>query len=187
MRVWSVGILSALLICSAAGSAQTPARGTAARGAAAPAAGGRVHGTLAQVMRSIPFPNSNIVFDVQDTDPAKKKADPNGPWLGQYMGWEGVENAGVAIAETANLILLPGRMCSNGKPVPVQSADFIKYAQALRTTGMEILAAAKTKKQDAVANLSDKLTETCANCHDKYRPDSRISGPKMGPESRCMP
>jgi hypothetical protein len=174
-------------------AAQAPARGTtpapAAKGAA-PARGGgnaQVHGSLAQIMRAIPFPNSNIIFDVQDNDPAKKKPDTNGPYQGTYQGWEGVENAGIAIAEFANLILLPGRMCSNGKPVPITQPDFVKFAQALRATGLAEYNAAKTKNMDAVNKLSDRLTETCANCHDKYRPDSRIGGPKLGPEKRCTP
>src|SRR5262245_48826102 len=169
--------------------APAPARGSAAQTPAARGAapGRNVYGTLAQVMRGIPFPNSNIIFDVQDNDPATKKPDPNGPYLGQYQGWEGVENAGIALAEVATLVLLPGRVCSNGKPVPLGQADFVQYARALRTTGMEIYNAAKTRKVDAVNDLSDKLTETCANCHDKYRPDSRIGGPKVGPEKRCTP
>jgi hypothetical protein len=138
-------------------------------------------------MRAISFPNSNIIFDVQDNDPAKKKPDAAGPYQGTYQGWEGVENASLAIAEVANLILLPGRMCSNGKPVPINQPDFVKFAQALRATGMAEYNAAKTKSVDAVNKLSDRLTETCANCHDKYRPDSRIGGPKLGPEKRCTP
>jgi hypothetical protein len=167
--------------------AQVPARGGAAPAPARTAGSGRqVVGTLAQIMRAIPFPNSNIIFDVQDNDPAKKKPDTNGPYLGTYQGWEGVENASIAIAEFANLILIPGRVCSNGQPVPLQQADFVKFAQALRTTGLAEYNAAKTKNVDAVNKLSDKLTETCANCHDKYRPDSRIGGAKVGPEKRCM-
>lgn len=187
----SAGVAS--LFCGQIATAQAPARGTPpppARGAAAPARGGssaQVHGSLAQIMRAISFPNSNIIFDVQDNDPAKKKPDQAGPYQGTYQGWEGVENASLAIAEVANLILLPGRMCSNGKPVPVNQPDFVKFAQALRSTGMAEYNAAKTKSVDAVNKLSDRLTETCANCHDKYRPDSRIGGPKLGPEKRCTP
>ena len=186
----------AAFVCAEVTMAQAPARGAAApppaRGAAAPArgaaAGGRqVYANLAQIMRAIPFPNSNIIFDVQDNDPAKKKPDPNGPYIGTYQGWEGVENASLALAEFATLVLQPGRMCSNGKPVPLNQPDFVKFAQALRTVGMEEYNAAKTKKVDAVNNLSDKLTDTCANCHDKYRPDSRIGGPKIGVDKRCTP
>ena len=186
----------AAFIGAEATTAQAPARGAGAqapaKGAAAPAArgaaGGRqVFGNLAQIMRAIPFPNSNILFDVQDNDPAKKKPDANGPYLGTYQGWEGVENAGLAIAEFATLILQPGRVCSNGKPVPLNQPDFVKFAQALRTVGMEEYNAAKSKSVDKVNDLSDKLTNTCANCHDKYRPDSRIGGPKIGVDQRCTP
>jgi hypothetical protein len=171
-------------------TAQAPAKGAPAKGApakaAAPAA--RAAGAnLAQIMRAIPFPNSNIIFDVQDNDPAKKKPDANGPYLGTYQGWEGVENAGLAIAEFATLVLQPGRVCSNGKPVPLNQPDFVKFAQALRAIGMEEYNAAKTKSVDKVNDLSDKLTNTCANCHDKYRPDSRIGGPKLGVDKRCTP
>ena len=174
-------------------NAQAPARGAATKQApakaapakAAPSSAGRA--TLAQIMRAIPFPNSNIIFDVQDNDPAKKKPDPNGPYIGQYQGWEGIENAGLAIAEFATLVLQPGRLCSNGKPVPLTQPDFVKFANDLKTIGMQEYNAAKTKKVDAVNDLSDKLTETCANCHDKYRPDSRLGGPKVGPEKRCTP
>ena len=184
-------VLTALVLVQVT-TAQAPARGAAAqapaRGAAAAAACVRgVCGTLAQIMRGITFPNSNIAFDVQDNNPGTKKPDPSGPYIGQYQGWEGVENAGIALAESANLILLPGRKCSNGQDVPLAQADFVQFTQALRTTGMAIYNAARAKNQNAIIDLSDRLTETCANCHDKYRPDSRLSGPKVGPEKRCMP
>ena len=190
-----IAVGAAALCATEVATAQAPARGATpppARGAAAPAparggSSAQAHGSLAQVMRAIPFPNSNIIFDVQDNDPAKKKPDPTGPYIGTYQGWEGVENAGLALAEFANLILIPGRMCSNGKPVPLTQPDFVKFAQALRATGLAEYNAARTKNVDAVNKLSDRLTETCANCHDKYRPDSRIGGPKVGPEKRCIP
>src|SRR5438445_2565017 len=156
------------LCCAEAPSAQAPAKGgqAPAKGAPAPAKGAPAKGaaptkeppatgraTLAQIMRAIPFPNSNIIFDVQDNDPAKKKPDPNGPYTGQYQGWEGVENAGLAIAEFVTLVLQPGRLCSNGKPVPLNQPDFVKFANALKTVGLQEYNAAKTKNVDTVNNL----------------------------------
>jgi hypothetical protein len=38
--------------------------------ASSPARSPEAYGTLAQVMRGIPFPNSNIIFDTQTRDPA---------------------------------------------------------------------------------------------------------------------
>ena len=43
---------------------------------AAPAA--KAYGTLAQMMRGIPFPNSNIIFDTQSTDPAAAQKPAEG-------------------------------------------------------------------------------------------------------------
>jgi len=37
----------------------------------------RPDGTLAQLMRAIMFPNSNIIFDVQTNDPTRKRKDPD--------------------------------------------------------------------------------------------------------------
>ena len=38
-------------------------------------------------------------------------------------------SAGLAIAEFASLVLQPGRLCSNGKPVPLNQPDFVKFAK----------------------------------------------------------
>ncbi len=114
-------------------------------------------GNLKQVMRSIPFPNSNLIFDVQTKAP-KDDAE-----------WKTVENAAIAIAETANLITLPGRLREDGKPVPVQDADWIKFAQGLVTAGQGCYKAAQSKSQEAVSGCTDVLSDSCMNCHDIYR------------------
>ena len=108
-----VGVATLALVGAAA--AQAPARG---RGAA-PAQVARVHGNLAQVMRGILYPASNVIFAAQSTDPAtvKPEADPStspNPLSSSYGGWEAVGNAGIALAEAANLLTIPGRMCMNG-------------------------------------------------------------------------
>src|SRR6267142_19563 len=86
----------------------------------------RPTGTLAQVMRGIYFPNANLIFDVQQTDPGapKTKSGETGgsatdTYSSTYSGWEVVENAAVALTDGVDLILKPGRLCQNGKPVPL--------------------------------------------------------------------
>ena len=96
------------------------------------------YGNLKQVMRSVPYPNSNIIFEVQSKPP---KND---------MEWQTVENAAIAIEETAKLILQPGRLRSNGQPVPVQAADYIQYAQALVPAGGNHRAGAISSGKTAV-------------------------------------
>ena len=115
-------------------------------------------GNLKQVMRSIPLPASNLIFDAQ----TKKPADD--------MAWQDLENASMAIAETANLITMAGRLRSNGQPVPVQNADWNKFAQGLVAAAQTCYKAAQMKSQEALGNgCADQLTEACANCHDVYR------------------
>ena len=90
--------------------------------AAAPSAACyRTHGNLNQVMRGILFPNSNVVFAAQSEDFAKivQDKDPStatDPLKGVYNSWTAVEDSGYALAEAANLLMIPGRVCSNGNP-----------------------------------------------------------------------
>ncbi len=87
-----------------------------------------------QLMRGIMFPNANIVFTVQTHDPAEKKKAGNAAvsdgglnrsqWgTDLYSGWDIVDYAALALAESAPLMLTPGRRCENGKPVPVNDPD----------------------------------------------------------------
>ena len=151
------------------------------------------HGTLIQVMRGIPFPSSNTIFDAQNADPGKppapaKPGDTGGNATSQYGalpgygGWSGVENAAVAIQETANLIMIPGRKCGNGQPVPNDQEDFKKWASELAAAAKEVetFAKAKTFDQDKIDKLTGDLSDACANCHMKYR-----ETPKQ-PDDRCM-
>jgi hypothetical protein len=157
---------------------QSPPTGT-------PPAGAQVHSNLAQLMRGVMFPNSNVIFAAQSADPAKIKAtgDPStatDPLAGTYGQWAAVENAGLALAESANLLTIPGRMCQNGKAVPMQNPDWAGLVQGLRDAGMAAYKAGQSKNQDNVLMAADTLTTACSNCHDKYREKPG------GEQDRCM-
>ena len=168
---------------AAAKPAQAPAK-PAAQAPAKPAAGApvrvtaKVQGNLAQVMRGILFPNSNIIFDAQNNDPTKKKADEQ--FGNPYGGWQNVENAAIALAEASNLLIIPGRVCSNGKPAPNAQPDWPKLVQGLRDASMESYKAAQSKNMDKIVDAAGTLTEACSACHDKYREKPNLS-------LRCTP
>jgi hypothetical protein len=139
---------------------------------AAPAA--QIEGNLQQVMRGVLFPNSNVIFATQSTNPAEIKpaSDPStatDPLQGAYGGWTAVENAGIAMAEAANLLTIPGRKCANGLDVPMNKPDWPQLVQGLRDAGMKAYEAGKSKNQDKILDAADTMTTACANCHDKYR------------------
>src|SRR5207244_7080449 len=91
------------------------------------------------------------------------------PLASTYGWWEAFENSALALAEPTNLLTIPGRKCSNGRPVPMQNADWAKFVQGLRDAGMTVYKAAQSKNQDKMLDAADAMTTACANCHDKYR------------------
>ena len=161
----------------------TQAQPPAPAASAAPAA--KAYGTLAQMMRGIPFPNSNIIFDTQSTDPAAAQKPAEGQnasaqFSGVYGGWQAVENASIALQETGNLLLIPGRMCENGRPVPVDQEDFKKWAQGLVDAGAASYKAAQSKNMDQMVEVSGTVADACAACHEKYRDKEDLT-------MRCIP
>jgi hypothetical protein len=144
----------------------------------------RPESTLAQLMKGILFTSSNVVFAAQNTNPAdvKPAKDPSlatDPLENTYGKWEAVENSGLAIADASNLLLIPGRKCSNGKEAPLRNPDWAKFVQGLRDAGLKVYAAAKTKDQEKIVDAADAMTTACSNCHEKYRE-------KATPAERCM-
>ena len=177
--------LTASGLCAEAVMAQ--ARGARGGAGATAARAQQVHGTLLQVMRGVLFPNSNVLFSAQTVDPAsvKKDADPTSsvnPLAGAYGGWEAIENSGIAMAEAANLLTIPGRVCGNGKPVPVQNADWQRFVQGLRDAGMATYKAGQSKNMDMVIDAADTVTTACMNCHEVYREKTPAQG---GMTARC--
>jgi len=136
-------------------------------------------GNMAQVMRGILFPSSNLLFNVQNQDPGEQKPgwSPGGPtafsWVdwgaGIYSGWELVDYAAIAIAESSPLLLMPGRRCENGKPVPVERADWVQYTQELAEAGRAAYRASQSRNRDAVSEVTNQIADACLRCHDAYR------------------
>jgi hypothetical protein len=149
-------------------------------------------GNLAELMRAIAFPNSNILFNVQLKDPGAetKKPPASAPfdyveWGSTvYPGWLAIDQAAVAITETAALLLTPGRRCQNGKPVPVDRADWKQYVTELADVGRLARGASRARNFEALIDISDKLNDACANCHKVYRDKGGTEG---SGGTRCQP
>ncbi len=137
---------------------------------------------MAQMMRGILFPSSNIVFNVQTQDPGERKAGwqpgtADFSWVtwgaGIYPGWDLVDYAALAIAESAPLLLTPGRRCENGKPVPVDRPDWIQFTADLAEAGRTAYKASQTRNRDAVSDSTNVIADACLRCHQVYR-DNRV-------------
>jgi hypothetical protein len=146
---------------------------------------------MAQLMRSIYFTNSNLIFTVQTRDPAEpaKPADTDASpsagfsfvdWgAGIYTGWQLVDNAALALADVSPLMLTPGRRCENGRPVPVTDPQWIEYTQEMYEAALLVFKASQSRSQEAVSEATGPLSEACSNCHRAYR-DRRPAGRGRG-------
>lgn len=130
---------------------------------------------MLQLMRAFPFPHVNVLFDAQGRDPVgpEKKASMVFSvyrWgdSDTYAGWEGVETSALALAEMAPMLLLP-RPCANGVSAPVDQPDWKAAVQGLVDAGEAAHKAAQTKNLDEMLAIGEKLSDSCAACHDKYR------------------
>jgi mono/diheme cytochrome c family protein len=157
----------------------------------------RPPGNLAQMMRGILFPSSNLIFNVQNQDPGEQKVgwqpgDTTFSWVdwgaGIYSGWELVDYAAIALAESAPLLLVPGRRCENGRPVPVERPDWIQYTAKLAEAGRAAYKASQSRNRDAVIEATNVIADACLQCHEVYR--DKPGGTPADPSNkaaRCVP
>jgi hypothetical protein len=99
------------------------------------------------------------------------------PLVSVFGGWQAIENSALAVAESANLLLVPGRVCSNGTPAPVTDPAWSMFVAELRDVGLQAYAAAQAKDRDKMIELSEPINDACVHCHRKWRP--RVA------ENRC--
>jgi len=162
-------------------------------------------GNMAQLMRGIFFPNSNLIFTVQTHDPGAKAPPPTPgaqaggfSWTdwgaGIYGGWELVDNAAIALADASPLMLAPGIRCENGKLAPVTDPDWIKFTEQMIAVARKTHQLTQSRNQEAVSDATGDLADACANCHQAYR-DVRVPGRAPGSDptdpsnkaARCAP
>jgi len=158
---------------------------TASKGAESPkpsTATIQVQSDLNQLMRGVLYPAANVVFSAQTDDPGAIKfvpgKDPSmatDPLTSTFGGWQAVENAALALTESTNLLLIPGRTCANGLPAPMNNPDWPKFVQELREAGMKAYKAAQSKNQDRMVEAADTLSAACAGCHRKWREKPRLA------------
>jgi hypothetical protein len=177
-------IFTLFLILSACGLsliAQTPAKD--APSSTTPPQ--QVHANLNQLMRGVLYPAANVVFSAQADNPGEIKFipghDPNmstDPLTSSFGGWQAVENAALALAESANLLTIAERKCSNGEPVPTKDPAWEMFLQQLRDASMASFKAAQAKDQEKMISLADTLNASCVGCHRKWRD-------RKTPANRC--
>jgi mono/diheme cytochrome c family protein len=140
-------------------------------------------GNLAELMRAIAFPNANIIFNLQIRNPSDEPrlevAQPFDyrQWGSTiYPGWRAVDQAAIALTETAALLLTPGRRCQNGQLAPVERDDWQQAVADMAAVGKLAHQASTARDFDAFIDISEKLNESCDSCHRVYRDTGGVEG-----------
>jgi hypothetical protein len=74
-------------------------------------------------------------------------------------GWHAVESAAAVVAETGNLLMLPGRS---------QGDDWLTYSIGLREAGKLAMKAALEKDAEALFDAGGNIYQVCKSCHNQY-------------------
>lgn len=74
--------------------------------------------------------------------------------------WDAVRNAAALIAESGNLLMLPGRAVDDG--------DWMELSQGLITVGERAIAAAEARDDEQLFDVGGQIYNVCLACHQRY-------------------
>ncbi len=130
---------------------------------AQPAAPAAVAGTpvasVRQIMTGIVAPAATVVYDSVATTITAAGIEETRPQ--NDAEWARVADSAAALAESGNLMLLPGRA--------VDQEDWATISRALTEAATVALKAAEAKDADGILNAGSAINDTCDNCHAKYQ------------------
>ena len=82
--------------------------------------------------------------------------------------WDAVRNAAMIVAESGNLLMMPGRLQND--------AQWTEFSLALIASGQQAVSAANARDADAVFEAGGEVYLVCAGCHAAFAPDALRSG-----------
>jgi hypothetical protein len=106
-------------------------------------------GNMSQLMINIIYPTSDSIFYVE-RNPPKSEVD-----------WISLQNQALILAESGNLLMMPGRARDQEK--------WMTESKALVDAGTAAFRAARSKDLEAVKAVNDQLYASCVQCHQDYR------------------
>ena len=114
--------------------------------------------TMSELMVKVIYPTSDAIFYIARTVPRTEAK------------WNELQGKALMLAESANLLMMPGRM------VPGRGLDperWMQDAKLLLDAGTAAYKAAKRKDSKALIALNQQLYASCVTCHADYRPNYR--------------
>lgn len=132
--------------------------------------------TLVEIMNSMIMPFADTVWGAVVYEDTIK-----GPATDE--GWQEARNAAVALAESANLLMIPNRpvagpddAAGEGELSPQQIAELIEknrsawvgYARALHETAMQTIQAIDARDAEKLSDSGGAVDAVCQACHQQF-------------------
>lgn len=108
-------------------------------------------GTMSDLMVKIIYPASDALFYIESRTP---KTDSE---------WTVLEGQALMVAESANLLMMPGRARDQ--------KQWMAEAKLMLDAAAEGYAAAKKRDVQGIVMINERLIESCTSCHKNYRPN----------------
>jgi len=122
----------------------------------------RTENDVKEVMGHVLDPAADVIWGAAGTVVTEEGEQDLSPT--DEAGWLAVENAAAVVAESGNLLMLPGRAPEN------DDADWIRYSQQLHDSGQRAMKAAESKNKQGVFDVGGEIYQVCVACHQKYPP-----------------
>lgn len=135
MKIFALSIALAAAMAQDASSGRPPTRNV---------------GSMSDLMVKIIYPTSDALFYIESRTP---KTDAE---------WTALEGQALMLAESANLLMMPGRARDQ--------KQWMADARLMLDAGAAAVTAARTRNVEAISALSEQLLESCTSCHRHYRP-----------------
>jgi hypothetical protein len=108
-------------------------------------------GNMSQLMINIIYPTSDAIFYIDRTPPSTD------------VEWNLVKNQALMLAESGNLLMMPGRARDQG--------NWMTDSKLMVAAGAAAYKAAQAKDLEGIRAVSDQLYASCVTCHRQYRKD----------------
>ena len=132
--------------------------------------------TLAEVMNAMIMPFANVVWEAVVYEDTIK-----GPATDE--GWQEARNAAVALAESANVLMIPDRpvaapdkVAGEGELSPQEIGELIEtnrdawvaYSRSLHELSMQTIQAIDARDPEKLADLGGSMDAVCQACHKQF-------------------
>ncbi|HEX6996777.1 MAG TPA: hypothetical protein VF322_01460 [Gammaproteobacteria bacterium] len=132
--------------------------------------------TLVEVMSGMVMPFAQVVWDAVIYDETIHGPDTD-------EGWQEARNAAVALAESANVLVIPGRkvagpdkMANEGELAPEEiealiaknRGAWVGHAHALHEVATQAIAAIDARDANKLSDVSGALDSVCEGCHLQF-------------------